>query len=144
MRSGANIRAAHQFALLGLMLALLTSTFASADVGRRHTPTVIAPGRGVLLPYQSPYSLAYAAEVTAYFNTLGATTGRTVNEYPKNLPFQLLYEPPVDEKNNTGGEGTTFYVRSGALLYVPVLSIPIPSRLLEVLKTFLPLETGRR
>ena len=119
MRNGAGVREANRFAFLGLMLAVLTSTCALAGMSEHHSRTVVAPGRNVLPPQQSRYSLAYAAEVTAYFNNLGDR--RTANEYPKNLPFQLLYVPPVNEKNNTGRKGTTFYVRPGTLLYVPVL-----------------------
>jgi hypothetical protein len=118
MRHGVDIRPAHRFAFLGLMLTLLTSTFAIAGVSGGHKQTVVKPARTVLLPQQSRYSLAYAAELTAYFNNLAE---RKANQYPRNLPFQLLYEPPVKKKNNTGGKETTFYVRPGTLLYVPVL-----------------------
>lgn len=121
-----------RLSVVGFLLALLiiTSTDALAGVNGRHQPVWLPPGVTVLLPHQGAYSLRSAAKVTASFNSLGATeAGRTANQYPKNLPFQLLYEPPKDEKNNTGGEGTTFYVKAGTPVYVPVLfntnSLPV-------------------
>jgi len=102
---------------LVLILALFTSTNALAGMGNSPKPRVVAPGRTVILPQQSPYSLDYAAELTAYFNT----SPRHEANYPANLPFQILYVPPEGENNNTGGEGLTFNVSQDTLLYVPIL-----------------------
>lgn len=55
------------------------------------------------------YSLAKAAAATAYFNT-GV---RTPENLPSNFPFQVLYYPPNGD--------TTFSVRPGKTLYVPVV-----------------------
>jgi hypothetical protein len=68
--------------------------------------------------------LTQAAALTGYFNA----GPRTVDTYPANLPFQVLYVPG-DAHNNTGGEGQTFHVRPGTMLYVPVMyndnSLPV-------------------
>jgi hypothetical protein len=55
---------------------------------------------------------------------------RTASTYPLNLPFQVLYsgyDPTA--ANNTGGTYTTFNVKGGTRLYVPVFynddSLPI-------------------
>lgn len=124
MNKNVTSRLTDRVSVVGFLLALLitTSTDALAGVNGRRQPVWLPPGVTVLLPHQAPYSLAYAAKVTASFNTLGATeAGRTASQYPKNLPFQFLYEPPEGQENNTGGEGTTFHVKAGTLLYVPIL-----------------------
>ena len=72
----------------------------------------LAGGGNVLAPTAMPqgYSLAEAAVATAYFNT----GPRTSDTLPQNFPFQILYEGPRPE-------GTTFLVRPGTMLYVPIV-----------------------
>jgi len=70
--------------------------------------------------------LSDAAELTAAFNV----GNRTVPYYPQNLPFQILYQGyDATAPNNTGGTYTTFNVKPGTRLYVPVFynddSLPI-------------------
>ena len=106
---------------IGFVLASLTSALAfagpmgqltaSGDPGLRHG---FPPSLDLLTD---------AAELTASFNV----GPRTADLYPANLPFQILYFPTG--LNNTGGVGTTFYVKPGTPLYLPVLyndnSLPI-------------------
>ncbi len=102
------------YGFLGLLLASMVSTAALAE----------SPSRHGFPP--SLHQLNEAAELTAFFNV----GPRTANTYPPDLPFQILYTPyDPNGVNNTGGTYTTFYVKPGTRLYVPVIyndnSIPI-------------------
>ena len=79
-----------------------------------------------VIRFSSLDTLSDAAELTAAFNV----GGRAVSTYPLNLPFQIIYTPPDPTAvNNTGGTNTTFNVKRGTQLYVPLIyndnSLPI-------------------
>jgi hypothetical protein len=86
-------------ALAALTCFLLAAAPAWAGGGNVLPPTAKAKG----------YSLAEAAAATAHFN-VGPRTPETL---PPGFPFQILY---VDAAN-----ATTFDVRPGTMLYVPVV-----------------------
>jgi hypothetical protein len=81
-------------------------------------------GKGERSQYLMPPAyglLRDAAYQTAAFNS-GATL--PPENYPAHLPFQMLYVPNWGDpavKNNTGGASTSFYVKRGTRLYVPVI-----------------------
>ncbi len=122
-------RLTHWFGNLGLVFTFVVSTSTSAGLGQlmqpEHEHDSIGVGGGQVIP-PTPFLLAEAAKLTASFNT----GPRTADTYPKHLPFQILYQSfnPADI-NNTGGLYTTFNVKRGTFLYVPVIyndnSLPI-------------------
>ena len=101
------------FAVFGLLMMSIVSTPGMADPSKHGFP-------------HSLEQLEQAAELTAAFNV----GPRTADLYPADLPFQILYTPfDQNTVNNTGGLFTTFLVRTGTRLYVPVIfndnSLPI-------------------
>jgi hypothetical protein len=107
------------FAALSLVLGFfyfVTAQAAPDSPSRAEKATVNLGASHVLPPI--PWALEEAARLTASFNV----GPRTVDTYPHHLPFQILYQPPSEtDTNNTGGVNTTFNVRPGTFLYVPVL-----------------------
>lgn len=101
------------FAVFGLLMMSIVSTLGMADPSKHGFPPSLE-------------QLEQAAELTAAFNV----GPRTADLYPADLPFQILYTPfDQNTVNNTGGLFTTFLVRTGTRLYVPVIfndnSLPI-------------------
>lgn len=87
------------YALATLVCCLVAAEPALAGGGNVLPPTAKAKG----------YSLAEAAAATAYFNV----GPRTPDTLPTGFPFQILY---VNAANDT-----TFDVRPGTMIYVPVV-----------------------
>ena len=84
---------------------LFVSVAAFAGPSHMREPVSQDPGMRHGFP-PSLHLLTDAAELTAFFNV----GPRTVDTYPANLPFQILYAPSPTDLNNTGGQSTTFYM----------------------------------
>jgi len=120
-------RVAASSGILGVVVTLFVGVFAFAGVnpysqgassGSEDDQSVIRSS--------SLDALSDAADLTAAFNV----GSRAVSSYPLHLPFQILYlQNDPTAVNNTGGTNTTFNVRRGTQLYVPILyndnSLPI-------------------
>ncbi len=113
---------------LGIVIPffLSVSAFAGTDqLSQSGARPESEDGESVVL-FSSLDALSDAAGLTAAFN-VGT---RAASTYPPNLLYQILYtgsDPTAT--NNTGGTYTTFIVKPGTQLYVPVMyndnSLPI-------------------
>jgi hypothetical protein len=99
MRSTEKVQRRIHVPILGAVACLVMTAAVLAGGGNVLPPTAKAKG----------YSLAEAAAATAYFNT-GPRTPETL---PRDFPFEILYFGPRPD-------GTTFTVRPGSMLYVPL------------------------
>jgi hypothetical protein len=119
MKQGILSRVAKWSGTLGVVVALFIAVPAFADLNQHSQSGARGASEddGAVL-HSSLDALSDAVELTAAFNV----GSRDVSTYPLHLPYQILYTPnDPTAVNNTGGTNTTFIVKRGTRIYVPVL-----------------------